>query len=348
MKKNILVTGVGGRSVGSGVLHALTRSTSASKGMWNVIAADADPFSWGLYKTDTNVILPYASAENYIERLIEIIGELKIDAVIPGTEVELETMSNSAIRLPVPIIANRKELIPLMMDKERMRQKLKELQLPFIPDYPIEQWETAGKEFGYPLVAKPSVGTGGSRGLAILLNDSDAAAYLKNADSQCKAIVQPYIGDFNSEYTVGVLSDKSGKLVDSIVMQRKLIGLSQLAARKHSNRTYAISTGYSQGYFIKDEQIQNFCETISSMIGSRGALNIQLRKQGDVIYIFEIHPRFSGTTPMRADVGFNEPEILLQNYLFDREFRRLNYLTDVAVIRAFEHVVVPISEMPRV
>ena len=48
---------------------------------------------------------------------------------------------------------------------------------------------------------------------------------------------------------------------------------------------------------------------------------------------------------MRADVGFNEPDILLRNYLFDETFERLPYSSDVAVIRAFEHVVVPIAEM---
>jgi carbamoyl-phosphate synthase large subunit len=48
---------------------------------------------------------------------------------------------------------------------------------------------------------------------------------------------------------------------------------------------------------------------------------------------------------MRADVGFNEPDILLRNYLFNENFGRLNHQTEVAVIRAFEHVVVPISEM---
>ena len=48
---------------------------------------------------------------------------------------------------------------------------------------------------------------------------------------------------------------------------------------------------------------------------------------------------------MRADVGFNEPDLLLRNELYNEKFDRLNYQYDVAVIRALEHIVVPINKM---
>jgi carbamoyl-phosphate synthase large subunit len=48
---------------------------------------------------------------------------------------------------------------------------------------------------------------------------------------------------------------------------------------------------------------------------------------------------------MRADVGFNEVDLLLRNHLFEEEFDRIPYMYDVAVIRAFEHVVVPIDKL---
>ena len=115
--------------------------------------------------------------------------------------------------------------------------------------------------------------------------------------------------------------------------------------KKVGETKFSISTGYSQGYFIKHKLIQDFCEQLALSIKSIGPLNIQLRIHKGEIYVFEIHPRFSGTTTMRADVGFNEPDVLLRNYLFNESFSRLNYKSDVAVIRAFEHVVVPINQM---
>jgi carbamoyl-phosphate synthase large subunit len=77
----------------------------------------------------------------------------------------------------------------------------------------------------------------------------------------------------------------------------------------------------------------------------RGPANIQCRLVGDEVKVFEVHPRFSGTTSIRAMVGFNEPDILIRNYLFNESFDRLNYQTNVAAIRAFQNLIVPISEI---
>jgi carbamoyl-phosphate synthase large subunit len=129
------------------------------------------------------------------------------------------------------------------------------------------------------------------------------------------------------------------------VIRRKLMGLSLLDVKTHGGRRAAVSTGVSQGFVVRDPEIQNFCEELAAKLGSRGPLNLQLRVHDGRIYVFEIHPRFSGTTPIRASAGFNEPDLLLRDALFGERFGRLPYTADVAAIRAFEHVLVPIGEM---
>ena len=52
MKPRVLVTGVGGRSVGAGILHALMRVDGTVRDRWDTVGTDADPFSWGLYVAD--------------------------------------------------------------------------------------------------------------------------------------------------------------------------------------------------------------------------------------------------------------------------------------------------------
>jgi carbamoyl-phosphate synthase large subunit len=314
---------------------------------WNIIASDADPFSWGLYIADQAVILPFANHPQYMDSLLRVIEEYNIDAVIPGSEPEVNVLSQRRHEVPVPVICNQAELMPLMMDKFAAAAKLRELGLPVIPTYPASDWRNAIAEFGFPLVVKPTVGTGGSRGLNFVVNEEEMLQLLPQLPESGKYCVQPYVGTGDDEYTVGVLTDSRGKMVDSIVMRRKLLGLSLLHNRNYEGKTYALSSGYSQGFFIRDTQIQEFCENLALKLGSTGPLNIQLRKSGNDIYAFEIHPRFSGTTTMRADVGFNEPDALLRNVLFGEELGRFNYQSDVAVIRAFEHVVVPISEMAK-
>jgi carbamoyl-phosphate synthase large subunit len=346
MKKNILVTAVGGRSVGSGIVHALMRANgSAAREKWNVIAADADYFSWGLYIADKAVLLPRADDADYLPSVLEIIRKEKIDAVIPGSEPEVNVFAAHRDQVPVPVICNRAELMPLMLDKFGMTAKLKELGLPYIETLPIGHWRTALSKYDFPFVIKPTIGTGGSRGLHFVCSREELEGILPQLPEAGKFCIQPYIGTGEDEYTVGVLTDKDGRLIDSIVMRRKLLGLSLLHHRTHQRKNYTISTGYSQGYFVRDKAIQEFCECLAQRLQSIGPLNIQFRKKGDEIYVFEIHPRFSGTSTMRADLGFNEPDVLLRNVLYGESFGRLNYRFNVAAIRAFEHVIVPINEM---
>ena len=342
---NILITGVGGRSVGSGILHSLLRSESSTKNKWNIHVCDADSFCWGLYLTPHSFVAPMANDPQYIPFLAEYINKNNIEAILPGTEIEAQILLQNYQKIPCKIIANDLDLMPLMMDKFLAEKKMKELGVDFIETAPLKDWKIIAEKFGFPLIVKPTKGTGGSRGLNIVLNEEELMNIFDTYTQAQAPCVQPYIGTENDEYTVGVLSDKDGNLIDSIVMKRKLTGLSLLQSKVVNDKNYAISTGYSQGFFIKDKEIQDFCEDFAGKINSKGPLNLQLRKHEGKIYIFEIHPRFSGTTTFRADVGFNEPDVLLRNHLFGETFGRLNYQYDVACIRAFEHIVVPIKDM---
>ena len=349
-KRNILVTAVGGRSVGSGILHSLMRTSEEVKRRWNVIASDCDPFAWGLYVADQSTLLPSADSPNYLEALSKIIEKFQIKAIIPGSEAEVYVLSKNKDKIPVPVVCNRADLMPLMSDKFQMVEKLKELELPIIETYPLREWEEVLKKHDFPFIIKPTRKTGGSRGLHIVFSREEIqelVSELQDAATEAEYghCIQPYIGSQDQEYSVGVLSDTKGNLIDSIIMHRKLSGLSLFQSTKHNGKTYAISSGYSQGFFIKHPQVQKFCEDLAITLRSEGPLNIQLRIHEGKIYVFELHARFSGSSTMRADVGFNEPDILLRDILDNERFGRLNYKNNVAVIRAFEHVVVPIDKM---
>jgi carbamoyl-phosphate synthase large subunit len=345
-KRNILVTSVGGRSVGSGIMHSLLRVTEETKNRWNIVATDADPFAWGLYLTENKELLPMAKHPDYFTVLNKVIKKHNIEAIIPGSEIEASVLSNHKEKFDdITIVANDRDLMPLMMDKLFMHEKLKSLGINCIETFPLHNWASVIKKFGYPVIVKPAVGTGGSRGVMIISNEKELTEVLNQETKDL--CIQPYIGNENEEYTVGVLTDKNGNLIDSIVMKRKLIGLSLLQSKNIADKTFSISSGYSQGYIIKDEKIQDFCEGLAITIGSKGPLNIQLRVHQGQIYVFEVHPRFSGTTPIRASAGFNEVDILLRNYLMGETFGRINYQYNVAAIRAFEHVLVPLEQMPQ-
>jgi carbamoyl-phosphate synthase large subunit len=343
--QRVLVTGAGGRSVGAGILHALMRADEDVRKRWETVATDADPFSWGLYIADHRALVPLASDLSYVDRIRQLIADYDVAAVIPGTEPEAARLAACRDELPIPVIANDAGLMPLMTDKNEAEEKLRDLGLNFIPSYPWSRRSEAVADFGFPLVIKPTRGTGGSRGVHLAADAAELAALAPFVRETSGPIVQPYLGDAESEYTVGVLSDTSGSVVDSIVIQRRLVGLSLLDAKRIGGRTAAISTGISQGFIVAHPEIQEFCEDLAKRLGSCGPLNLQLRVHDGEFYVFEIHPRFSGTTPIRASAGFNEPDVLLRNHLHGEEIGRLNYRREVAAIRAFEHVLVPVETM---
>lgn len=346
-KAKILVTGVGGRSVGAGILHALMRVDDEVRGRWEIVATDADPFSWGLYVADHKELVPMASEPGYLERIRELIADHGLAAVIPGTEPEAALLATHRAELPVPVIANDARLMPLMMDKKQTEARLRELGLSFIPSYPWDRREEAVSEFGFPLIVKPTRESGGSRGVHLVIGRKELDALTPFVRTECRPIIQPYVGKADAEYTVGVISDKSGNIIDSIVIHRKLIGLSLLDSKIRGEETVAVSTGISQGYVVRHQAIQEFCEDLAKSLNSRGPLNIQLRVHDSNLVVFEIHPRFSGTTAIRASAGFNEPDVLLRNHLYGEEFSRLGYRENLMAIRAVEHVLVPMGEACR-
>jgi carbamoyl-phosphate synthase large subunit len=335
--KRVLITGTGGTGVGAGVLQCLQEPAVRSR--WWPVAACAETFAWGLYAARERFLVPWAAEPGYFGRIAEIAGT--VDAVIPGTEAETVLLAQRRDELPVPVIANSATLMPLMADKLKAAAMLTVLGLPSVPSYPWEQYPQACADFGFPLVVKPTLNTSGSRGVHLVtgIRQLDALDTFARPDT----VVQPYLGDASSEYTVGVVSTPDAAVVGSIVIRRELRGVSLLAAQGDA----AVSTGFSQGYIVDYPELAEFCEDLAKRLGSTGPLNLQVRVHHGEFYVFEIHPRFSFSCPIRASAGFNEPDMLLRAVLHGEDITCPAYVTGVAAIRAFQHVLVPVQEMLR-
>jgi carbamoyl-phosphate synthase large subunit len=340
-----MITGVGGRSVG----HQIFQAIQLAPKRYRPIVADAAAFSYGLYGAERRYLLPPGNSPDYLDAVRRIVMKEGIVAILPGTQPETDILSRNASSLGIGchVIANPPQLIQMCKSKQTLQDWLEANSIA-VPRSAIgEGWKKLSEQCGYPLVAKPTEDTGGSRGVALLNDDQEVNLYLQSCPAE-KIIFQEYVGCIDTEYTVGVMISKDGKIIDSIVMHRNLVGLSLGVKREINGETYALSTGYSQGYIQKHSQIQTACEDLALKLGARGPLNIQLRLHQGKVYVFEVHPRFSGTSSIRAQVGFNEADTLIRNFVFGEQFGRLSYQTDVAAIRAFSSVIVPARDMAAV
>jgi carbamoyl-phosphate synthase large subunit len=317
-----LVTGVGGGALGEQLLKALRLAETP----YDVVGTDITPYSSGFGHVDYPVLVPSATDPTYIDVLLQVCQEREIDVVLYGSEPELRQISAFRHRFDeagifVPI--NPAKVIETCLDKLRTMRLLEDAGFSVPPYRSVRSLDDLKGFDHIPAVLKPSTGGGGSANLYLAQNRSElhaCAGLLLGAYGEF--LVQAYVGRVDEEYTVGVLVDMDGVLLNSIAVRRDIV--SPLSNRiKVANRTgreelgpmLAISSGVSQGRIGRFEEVCAQCEEIAVALGARGALNIQCRLVEGRVVVFEINPRFSGTTSLRAMVGYNEPDILIRRHV---------------------------------
>lgn len=346
-KITALVTGAGGRSVGYQIFECL----KVYKKNYRIIAADTDPFSPGIYEADKGYLLPQANSKDYIPSLIKLSKKEKVDVILPGSLPEILVISkNEKILLKNNIvpITNSYELVKGTYDKLDVYHLLKKHNILTPVTVELGSIEDA-KNLRFPLLVKPRSGSSGSKNVHILKNKDELSdIFQKLSDKKIKLLAQEYVGNENEEYTVGIIAGNDGRIIDSIVMRRRLIGLSRGEERKINGKQYVLSTGYSQGFLIEQNDVKEYCEYVAKTLGARGPFNIQCRRGKKGVYIFEVHPRFSGSASMRAEMGFNEPDILIRDFLGIEKLHKVPHRLGYAVIRKFANTVVKIEDYNKI
>ncbi|OGD56672.1 hypothetical protein A2V71_03615 [Candidatus Berkelbacteria bacterium RBG_13_40_8] len=343
----VLITGAGGGSVGSQILDAL----KMAKTPYYIVSTNTNPNKTGLYSVDKGYLLPKAEDPQYIFELLKICKYEKIQVIIPGSEQELGVIGLNVAKFKenkiLPLI-NTPEVIEICQNKLKTMEALKANGLLY-PKYAILGKKTLPKGFSFPVVIKPSKGGGGSRNVFIIQDQNDLEFYGTYYKKKgLIPLIQEYIGTPNHEYTVGVLSDLEGKILGSIALRREISGnlstLLQIENKKDKNNPLTLSTGVSQGFVDDYNDVRKYCEKIAFVLGSRGPLNIQCRKTPKGIYTMEINPRFSGTSSIRALLGFNEPDTLIRKHLLGEKVSEMRYKKGL-VLREFRMEYIKFSQI---
>ena len=328
---NVLVTGVSGGGVGRQCIKALR----LGKHKYQIITCDTNPLSLGLHhpSCDKNYLVPSSLEKSYISTLLAISVKEKIQVIIPGSEAELLVISQNKqvfINNNILVLANTKSVIETCLNKKLTIQTLHRLGFKTPKSYIPKNYKDTRKNIHFPVVVKPFTCSGGSRGVFLAQNQKELKFFIEYLSKQgSKVIVQEYVGDANNEYTVGVLHSLKGQLLGSFALKRIVKGALSIKSENRDynnpNISYVISTGISQGEANDFPDIRKQCEKIAKALNSKGPLNIQCRIVNNEIYVFEINPRFSGTSSMRALCGFNEPETLIDLHILGKKPKVMNY-----------------------
>ncbi len=348
----ILVTGVGGGGHGEQILKALRRSAHN----YEIIGTDTSRTSKGFAMVDHAYLLPEAGHPRYIDCLLALCKKHRVRAVFHGSEPELKVMNRERERIEsegifLPI--NPSSVIETCMDKNKTMTFLKEGGFCYPQSVEIATEGSLDQVDFFPAVLKPSIGAGGSANIMLAQNREELLLFGKYLLSLYPTfIAQEYVGTPDSEFTVGILCDMSGIFINSIAVKRNII--SALSNRiKIPNRTtnstlgdtLVISSGISQGLIGKFPSVTKPCEQIALRLGCRGAINIQCRYVEDRVYVFEINPRFSGTTSLRSMVGYNEPDILIRKHILGEHIAPHFNFTEGYIARGLDETLISSQEI---
>jgi carbamoyl-phosphate synthase large subunit len=318
-KIRVLVTGAGGGGIG----EQITKSLMQTKGKYYVICSDVRMDTIAKKLGDDFILLPSAQSANYIDIVVDFCTRKEIQTIIPGSEPELrkfvenkKLFDDLGIYLPI----NDENVIGVCSDKICFDEFLNEKGYQNFNSHTITDNTDFDSFLNFPYVIKPVMGSG-STNVFIVQNKSELINICNYIGFDRPMILQQYVGTLDDEYTVGILSTLEDGYVDHIILKRDLsYGLSLKS--KVSNRTdreefgdwLGISSGISQGTFVQNDIISEVVRKITLDLKLTSTINMQCRLFENKVFIFEINPRFSGTTNLRALVGFNEPDYILSSH----------------------------------
>lgn len=290
---NVLVTGTGSL-IGQAVIKSILRSSIREKVV--LIGCDYFKGTVGGYWCEENYILPDfldpGMEEAWVEAVIRIVREKSIKVLFVGVDFELQKFSNLKKQLKdeldCTVVVSDNEVIGIGNDKYRTYEFLVKNGLNAPETYLLDSI-TPDLITSYPVILKPRQGAR-SRGLIFVDNEESLSESLKVLRGR-DYIVQQRIGSMDTEYTCGLLYWYEG-FEGCIVLKRVL---------KEGNTVYAECSGNSENGIV------DYIKRIGNILKPMGSCNLQLRTDVDgAPYLFEINPRFSGTTYMRAMLGYNE------------------------------------------
>lgn len=316
-KTKVIIAGIGGASLGTEIGKSLRLA-----GKYEIYGCDISPTAYGLY--DKGFIETFRINKNdYVAEVLQVCRKTGAKWVIPGGEQPNALLGTAAEQLAqkgIRVVANDPAVVGLFSDKQATFSKLAACGIPIPKTVEISTVKDV-KAVGLPCIIKPTTGTGGSSSVFFAVTSDEALIYAEFIRRSGRIpIAQEYIGDEEGEFTIGVLSLPDGRVVGSIALRRVLDAKLSVACR---GRGGVVSSGYSQGYIDAFSDLCQQAEQIATVIQSRGPINIQGRVRNGVLMPFEINPRFSASTYLRALAGFNEIDILL-SYLVSGELPLTN------------------------
>lgn len=321
MTRRVLITGIGG-NVGQGVLKALR----AGRESYHIVGIDMEPLSAGFSLVDKYYQTPRTGDAAFQKAFERIVRDEKIEAVYVCSPGELEFFASHKDELErelhITVLVNPLPVVRTGSDKLKTAEFLRDNGF----GYPetVEATDDNGVEqliakHGLPVIAKPRAGFSSRNVFLLDSREKIRAAAILVPD----LIIQRYLPDDKAEYTAATLSGADQKVRGVVIFRRDLI----------QGTTYRTE-------LVEDSQLEREVVRITEALGAVGPCNLQFRVVDGSLYVFEINPRFSGTSGIRYLYGFNDCEMAFDLLHLKKEITQPT-LNKAVVLRYWNEICIP-------
>ena len=270
-----------------------------NNGFDRVIGTDCSAYAPALYETDRHYLVPRMTSPDYLDTILNICVEEKIDAVLPLQEDELYLIaSNKKLFTSKGIcpIVSSPETVELCRNKYDFYRHLVTHNIPALPTCDSLSAFRKCYEDGhmnFPVFVKPIRGCG-SIGIHKVEHMELLEALCKYSSEEL--LIQSFAD--GEEYGIDLYADMVSNEVVSIFIKKKL--------RMRAGET-------EKSVSVKDESLFDLVKQTAETLSLSGPVDMDVFRVDGKYYISEINPRFGGGYPHAYSCGINFPKLIAAN-----------------------------------
>lgn len=278
-----------------------------------IIGADMQLTAPALSAADVRVLVPAVYDERYVDALLEICENNKVDVLISLNDLELPILADKRElfdAVGTTLLVSSPEVIDICFDKLRTSKYVQSLGLRSPKTYSNLVDALAALNSGnvqFPLVIKPRWGSA-SIGIEFVDNVEDLRivyelikrkirkGILGEASQHDENFILIQEKITGKEFGLDIINDLNGENVSVSVKQK-------LAMR--SGETDKATT-------VDNAELRQIGETIGSNIGHIGNMDCDILEMDGKYYVLELNPRFGGGFPFSYEAGVNLPKAIIK------------------------------------
>jgi carbamoyl-phosphate synthase large subunit len=258
-----------------------------------IVGTDMSDRAIGKHLCDAFHVVPPGSSPDYPDAILDLVESEGVDLVLPQSSFDLEALSATRERFPVPVLVSSPQTVHRSNDKAESYALLQRIGVPTVEFRRVagaRQVEAAARELGYPErpVSFKPVFSSGSRGFRILDPTVDRAHQLLHERPGSVAMrleeaLELLPEEGGTELLVMELATGGERTIDGIADGKRVV-------LGHPKTREAMRAGLAM-YFVTlaDDGLMEMADTIVQELEIEWFFNIQLVGE----HVIEVNPRIS-------------------------------------------------------